>query len=76
MSLSWQRISGLPRYLENTDIEVINEWAGNVEIKHAIFDHDGTISTLREGWELIMAPDDDKSHPGRSATSSADKAVL
>ena len=25
-------------------------------IKHAIFDHDGTISTLREGWELIMAP--------------------
>jgi phosphoglycolate phosphatase-like HAD superfamily hydrolase len=25
-------------------------------IKHAIFDHDGTISTLREGWEKIMAP--------------------
>ena len=26
------------------------------EIKHAVFDHDGTISTLREGWEHIMEP--------------------
>ena len=26
------------------------------QIEYAIFDHDGTISTLREGWELIMAP--------------------
>lgn len=25
-------------------------------IKHAVFDHDGTISTLREGWERIMEP--------------------
>lgn len=25
-------------------------------IKHAVFDHDGTISTLREGWEEIMEP--------------------
>jgi rfaE bifunctional protein kinase chain/domain len=25
-------------------------------IKHIIFDHDGTISTLREGWEQIMEP--------------------
>lgn len=23
---------------------------------HVIFDHDGTLSTLREGWELVMAP--------------------
>ena len=23
---------------------------------HAIFDHDGTLSTLREGWEAVMAP--------------------
>jgi len=28
--------------------------AGNVE--HVIFDHDGTLSTLRQGWEDIMAP--------------------
>jgi phosphoglycolate phosphatase-like HAD superfamily hydrolase len=43
-------------YLENTEIEIINRWPENLRIKHAIFDHDGTISTLREGWELIMAP--------------------
>lgn len=24
--------------------------------RHAIFDHDGTLSTLREGWEEVMAP--------------------
>jgi rfaE bifunctional protein kinase chain/domain len=43
-------------YLENTEIEIINRWNEKPEVKHAIFDHDGTISTLREGWELIMAP--------------------
>ncbi len=44
------------RYLEKSEIEIINRWPENLQIRHAIFDHDGTISTLREGWELIMAP--------------------
>ena len=43
-------------YLEDTEIEIINKWPANLQIKHAIFDHDGTISTLREGWEQIMSP--------------------
>ena len=43
-------------YIRNTEIEIINNWKEKPEIRHAIFDHDGTISTLREGWELIMAP--------------------
>jgi rfaE bifunctional protein kinase chain/domain len=43
-------------YLQNSGIEIVNRWKEKPEIKHAIFDHDGTISTLREGWELIMAP--------------------
>jgi phosphoglycolate phosphatase-like HAD superfamily hydrolase len=43
-------------YLPNTEIEIINKWEEKLQIKHAIFDHDGTISTLREGWELIMGP--------------------
>ena len=43
-------------YLNNTEIEIINKWKEKLQIKNAIFDHDGTISTLREGWELIMAP--------------------
>ncbi|NSW94385.1 MAG: HAD family hydrolase [Bacteroidales bacterium] len=43
-------------YHENTQIEIINRWQKKPEIKHAIFDHDGTVSVLREGWEKIMAP--------------------
>ena len=44
------------KYWQNSEIEVINEWVQPLNIKHAIFDHDGTISTLREGWEHIMQP--------------------
>ncbi|MEI6680662.1 MAG: PfkB family carbohydrate kinase [Mariniphaga sp.] len=44
------------KYVADSEIEIINKWTDNLQIKHAIFDHDGTISTLREGWELIMAP--------------------
>jgi len=43
-------------YLEDTETEIINKWPETLQIKHAIFDHDGTISTLREGWEQIMSP--------------------
>jgi rfaE bifunctional protein kinase chain/domain len=44
------------RFLGCTEIEIINSWKEKPQIGYAIFDHDGTISTLREGWELIMAP--------------------
>ncbi|MFZ4776086.1 MAG: PfkB family carbohydrate kinase [Terrimicrobiaceae bacterium] len=44
------------RNLEQSDIEIIEEPTPNLNIRHAIFDHDGTISTLREGWEKIMQP--------------------
>ncbi len=40
-------------YLENTQIEVIDQ-GKRAFPKVAIFDHDGTISTLRQGWEPIM----------------------
>ncbi len=43
-------------YLKGSEIEVINPWTEKLDITHAIFDHDGTISTLREGWEEIMVP--------------------
>ena len=43
-------------YLPDSEIEIINEWKERLNIKYAIFDHDGTISTMREGWENIMAP--------------------
>lgn len=43
-------------YHEKSEIEIITKWPADIRIKYAIFDNDGTISTLREGWEQIMAP--------------------
>ncbi len=43
-------------HLEGTEIEVVETLPQNVRITHAIFDHDGTISTLRQGWEAVMEP--------------------
>lgn len=38
-----------------TNIEVLHETRRG-KIKHALFDFDGTVSLLREGWQGIMAP--------------------
>ena len=45
-------------FIDDTEIEVVgpalaDPWSRPT---HAIFDNDGTISTLREGWEKIMEP--------------------
>ena len=45
----------LALHLPDTEIEVIREKPATT-IRHAIFDHDGTLSTLRQGWEKIMEP--------------------
>ncbi len=42
-------------YLPGTQIEIINE-VERGRIRHALFDFDGTVSLLREGWQGIMAP--------------------
>ena len=39
-----------------TDIEIVSGLPRIRAFTHAILDFDGTISTLREGWEKIMAP--------------------
>jgi phosphoglycolate phosphatase-like HAD superfamily hydrolase len=44
------------RLHEGTEIEVVTEAPAGKRITHAIFDNDGTVSTLREGWERIMEP--------------------
>jgi len=44
------------RYFEDTEIEFCYDSVPLGRVKHAVFDHDGTISTLRQGWEKIMAP--------------------
>lgn len=38
---------------KNSDIEIISGKTSGFPL-HAVFDHDGTISTLREGWETCM----------------------
>ncbi len=44
------------RYLDGTEIEVVRAYRAGVRIQHAVFDHDGTLSTLRQGWEGVMEP--------------------
>ncbi|PCJ61244.1 MAG: hypothetical protein COA79_06595 [Planctomycetota bacterium] len=41
-------------YLKNSNIEIVEPIPQNLNITHAIFDHDGTISTIRHGWEEVM----------------------
>ena len=44
------------RYVPNTEIELCEESVPFGHIRHAVFDNDGTVSVLRQGWEQIMAP--------------------
>ena len=44
------------RHVSDTEIEIVNEDIELGRIQHALFDHDGTISALRQGWEAIMEP--------------------
>ncbi|WP_082662159.1 PfkB family carbohydrate kinase [Terracidiphilus gabretensis] len=44
------------RYIDGSEIETINKPIPALNIRHILFDHDGTISTLRQGWEEIMEP--------------------
>ncbi len=46
---------GEARYLNGSEIEIVsNPPPEDFKITHAVFDHDGTISTLRQGWEAVM----------------------
>jgi len=44
------------RMIEGTDIEIVGELPSGERFTDVVFDHDGTISTLRQGWENIMEP--------------------
>lgn len=43
-------------YLPNTHIEVINPHIDRGRIHFALFDFDGTISLIRQGWQGVMIP--------------------
>ena len=52
-------LAGEPRraaYLRDTDLEIVEPLPAEVDLRFAVFDHDGTVSTLRQGWENVMAP--------------------
>ena len=40
---------------KETQIEIVKDWSG-YDIKYALFDFDGTVSLVREGWQDIMIP--------------------
>jgi len=43
-------------YLPGTNIEIINPHIQRGQVRHALFDFDGTISLIREGWQGVMIP--------------------
>ena len=43
-------------YHPDTEIEIVSSLPQRRSFTHVIFDHDGTLSTLRQGWESIMEP--------------------
>ncbi len=42
--------------LPNTNIEIIDDKIARGNIKHVLFDFDGTLSLIREGWQNVMIP--------------------
>ncbi len=45
-----------PTYLPGTQIEIINADISRASFGHALFDFDGTVSLIREGWQQVMIP--------------------
>ena len=45
-----------PQQLHQANIEVINPNIERGKIRYALFDFDGTVSLIREGWQEIMIP--------------------
>jgi len=77
----------LARFISGTEIEVVDQgptaaWRRKTKPIIAIFDHDGTISTLRQGWEAIMTKvmidsilGDKKASVSTSSLAAVEKAV-
>jgi hypothetical protein len=44
------------RFLRGTNIEIVRELAARQPLRHVLFDFDGTLSLVREGWVDVMLP--------------------
>ena len=42
------------RFLPGTSVEVVREVGPGLDIRHVLFDFDGTLSLIREGWPEVM----------------------
>jgi phosphoglycolate phosphatase len=45
-----------PQFLEGTSIEIVRPLARREPPRHVLFDFDGTLSLIREGWPDVMVP--------------------
>ena len=60
--------------MENKTLEVVRPRGARRSFRYAVFDFDGTLSLIREGWQGIMIPyfaDELAAAPGAAASSSA-----
>ena len=46
----------MPAFAPGTKIEIVNALPPNRRLRHVLFDFDGTLSLIREGWQDIMIP--------------------
>jgi len=44
------------RFLPGSSIEIIRELGSRQPLRHVLFDFDGTLSLIREGWMNVMVP--------------------
>lgn len=51
-----QQMNSSNKFYPNSHIEIINPRIECGKIKYALFDFDGTISLIREGWQGVMIP--------------------
>jgi phosphoglycolate phosphatase len=53
-----RRVTGAlaTRFLPGTGIEIVRELGPRLAPKYALFDFDGTLSLIREGWPEVMIP--------------------
>ena len=44
------------RFLTGTSVEIVREVGPGTRFRHVLFDFDGTLSLIREGWPEVMVP--------------------
>src|SRR3954454_13753540 len=44
------------RFLPGTGVEIVRERESRLPPRYALFDFDGTLSLIREGWPQVMVP--------------------